>query len=95
MTHCAAEIIEDNPHMGFRIIRIAYYPFAYQPRKRTIYKRKIDCVLNFNSTNSAYFHAPKISQRRTKLAKDYISSIIGGYPFGAILLSTFVKENKI
>jgi len=24
-----------------------------------------------------------------------ISSIIGGYPFGAILLSTFVKENKI
>lgn len=74
--HCAAEIIEDNPHMGFRIIRIAYYPFAYQPRKRTIYKRKIDCVLNFNSTNSAYFHAPKISQRRTKLAKDYISSII-------------------
>ena len=74
--HCVAEIIEDNPHMGFRIVRIAYYPFAYQPRKRTVYKRKIDCVLNFNSTNSAYFHAPKISQRRTKLAKDYISSII-------------------
>lgn len=72
----AAEIISDTRMMGFRIIKVAYYPFAYIPKEKLLYKRTIECSLNYHSTTGILFDAPKISERRANSARKYVASLV-------------------
>lgn len=71
-----AKIIADELCMGFRIIKIAYYPFVFIPQKQILCRRKIECSLSYNSVNQDYFYAPKISERRKKTAYKFATSLV-------------------
>ncbi len=72
----AAEIVSDTRMMGFRIIKVAYYPFAYKPKEKLLYKRAIECSLNYYSTTGILFDAPKISERRANSARKHVASLV-------------------
>lgn len=71
-----AEIISDTRMMGFRIVKVACYPFAYIPKERVLYKRRVDYTLDYSSASEILFDAPKISDIRAKSAQKYIASIV-------------------
>ena len=71
-----AQIISDNKVMGFRIVEIALYPFAYLPNSKILYKRDISCSLNYSSTTNQLFHAPKISEQRALSVRAYVAGLV-------------------
>lgn len=71
-----AQIISDNKVMGFRIVEIALYPFAYLPNSKILYKRNISCSLNYSSTTNQLFHAPKISEQRALSVRAYVAGLV-------------------
>ena len=71
-----AQIISDNKVMGFRIVEIALYPFAYLPDSKILYKRDISCSLNYSSTTNQLFHAPKISEQRALSVRAYVAGLV-------------------
>ena len=71
-----AEIVSDTQMMGFRIVKVACYPFAYIPKEGVLYKRRVDYTLDYSSTSEILFDAPKISDRRARSAQEYIASIV-------------------
>ena len=71
-----AQIVKDELVMGYRIVSVAYYPFAYIPREKVLYKRRIETVLNYSSNDNSLFSASIISPQRRRIARQFVASIV-------------------
>ena len=69
-------IKSDERIMGYRVIRVAYYPIIYNPQSQMIYNRNLNVNIGYTSANGVYFNAPKASENRKRIATQFIKGLV-------------------
>ena len=69
-------IKSDERIMGYRVIRVAYYPIIYNPQSQMIYNRNLNVNIEYTSANGVYFNAPKASENRKRIATQFIKGLV-------------------